>query len=185
MPEQATLLRLAKRGAGSELVGCGRRRGAAPRRAGDRVGGAGEAAQSRDRESRRRPCARATLPRSRDARRRRPRGATAERSEPARRGRTSRPRRARPSWVISAAMNSKKPSSSSASRRSEGVSDDGSASSAGSTARTWTWSLPPKRSTRPSTCTASPSPNRWSRRSTSFHTRASTRPLASASSSAR
>src|SRR6188474_952563 len=32
---------------------------------------------------------------------------------------------------------------------------------------------------------ASPSPKRWSSRSTSFHTRASTRPLASASSSAR
>ena len=45
--------------------------------------------------------------------------------------------------------------------------------------------LPPKRSTRPSTRTASPSPKRWSSRSTSFQTRASTRPLASASSSAR
>ena len=61
----------------------------------------------------------------------------------------------------------------------------GSASSAGSTARTCTWSLPPKRSTRPSTCTASPSSKRRSSRSTSFQTRASTRPLASASSRAR
>ena len=92
---------------------------------------------------------------------------------------------ASPSCAISAARNSKKPSSSSASRRSEGVSEAGSASSAGSTARTCTWSFPPKRSTRPSTRTASPSPKRWSSRSTSFQTRASTRPLASASSSAR
>ena len=41
---------------------------------------------------------------------------------------------ASPGWAISAARNSKNPSSSSASRRSVGVSSDGSASSAGSTA---------------------------------------------------
>ena len=62
--------------------------------------------------------------------------------------------------------NSRKPSSSSASRRSAGVRSAGSLSGAASTARTWTWSLPPKRSTRPRTCTASPSAKRPSSNST-------------------
>ena len=54
-----------------------------------------------------------------------------------------------------------------------------------STARTCTCSLPPNRSTRPSTRTASPSAKRPSSSSTSSQTRASIRPLASTSSSAR
>ena len=51
-------------------------------------------------------------------------------------------------------------------------------SGAASTARTCTWSLPPNRSTRPSTRTASPSSKRPSSSSTSSQIRASMRPLA-------
>ena len=58
-------------------------------------------------------------------------------------------------------------------------------SGAASTARTCTCSRPPNRSTRPSTRTASPSAKRPSRSSTSSQMRASMRPLASTSSSAR
>ena len=185
MAEQASLVRLPERRARPELARCGRRRAGAPRRAGGRGGGADGAAPSRGRASRRRPCARGGRPRSRGARRR----PAAGRERSAFRMSASRTNEsttaARPACEISAARNSKKPSSSSASRRRDGVSADGSASSAASTVRTWTWSLPPKRSTRPSTRTASPSSKRWSSRSTSFQTRASTRPLASTSSSAR
>ena len=89
---------------------------------------------------------------------------------------------ARPGWAISAARNSRNPSSSSASRRSAGASSAGSASE-GSTARTWSWSRPSKRSTRASTRTASPSSKRRSRRSTSSQMRPSILPLGSTSSS--
>ena len=54
---------------------------------------------------------------------------------------------AAPGWASSAAMNSRKPSSSSASRRSRGASPAGSASAA-STERISNWSLSSKRSTR-------------------------------------
>ena len=81
------------------------------------------------------------------------------------------------SW-ISDARNSRNPSSSSASRRSAGASAAGSAS-AGSSARTSSWSRSRNFSTRPRTCTASPSPKRASSSSTSFHTRPEMRPVAS------
>ena len=56
---------------------------------------------------------------------------------------------------------------------------------AASSERISSWSRSRNRSTRPSTCTASPSANRASSRSTSDQTRASIRPLGSTSSSAR
>ena len=74
--------------------------------------------------------------------------------------------------------------SSSGSRRSAGVRLAGSTSVA-SSVRTSSWSRSRKRSTRPSTRTASPSPKRPSSSSTSFQTRASMRPVGSTSSSAR
>ena len=113
-------------------------------------------------------------------------GERAERRSHGRR-RRRRPRRRRrgPGWTISPTRKSRKPSSSSGSRRIAGVSSAGSVSGATSTARTCTWSLPPNRSTRPSTRTASPSAKRPSSSSTSSQTRASIRPLASTSSSAR
>ena len=61
----------------------------------------------------------------------------------------------------------------------------GSTPSAGSSVRTSTCSWSRKRSTRPSTRTASPAANRPSSSSTSFQTRAAMRPLGSTSSSAR
>ena len=87
--------------------------------------------------------------------------------------------------TISAARNSRKPSSSSASRRIAGAKSAGSASGAASSVRTSSWSRSRKCSTRPSTRTASPSAKRPSSSSTSFQTRASIRPLGSTSSSAR
>ena len=56
---------------------------------------------------------------------------------------------------------------------------------AGSSERTSSWRRSPKRSTRPRTRTASPSPKRLSSSSTSFQTRASILPVGSTSSSAR
>ena len=90
-----------------------------------------------------------------------------------------------PGWAISAARNSRKPSSSSLSRRMAGIRLAGSASGAGSSVRTSSWSRSRKRSTRPRTRIESPSAKRPSSSSTSLHTRASMRPLASTSSSAR
>ena len=90
-----------------------------------------------------------------------------------------------PAWAISAARNSRKPSSSSLSRLIAGIRAAGSVSGAGSSVRTSSWSLSRKRSTRPRTRIESPSAKRASRSSTSFQTRASMRPLASTSSSAR
>ena len=87
------------------------------------------------------------------------------------------------SW-ISDVSTSRNPSSSFASRRSAGASAAGSAS-AGSSARTSSWSRSRNFSTRPRTCTASPSPKRASSSSTSFHTRPEMRPVVSPSSSAR
>ena len=102
--------------------GCARRRAGARPRAGGRGGVVDAAARSRGRASRRRPCARAGRPRSRGGRRRRQPEASEAPPDLGRRGRTSSTTAARPSWEISAARNSKKPSSSSASRRSVGVS---------------------------------------------------------------
>src|SRR5205085_6702375 len=85
---------------------------------------------------------------------------------------TKRSTRSRsPRCEISPARNSRKPSSSAASRRSAGASDAGS-SAAASSERTSSWSRSRKRSTRPSTRTASPSPTRPSSSSTSDQTRA-------------
>ena len=103
----------------------------------------------------------------------------------ARRRRSGRRAVARPGCAISPARNSRKPSSSSASRRSAGASAAGSVSAAVSSERTSSWSRSRKRSTRPSTRTASPSAKRASSSSTSCQTRASMRPLGSTSSSAR
>src|SRR3954454_8092303 len=89
------------------------------------------------------------------------------------------------SLLISATRNSRKPSSSSPSRRSAAAIVAGSTSPAGSSVRTSSCSLSRKRSTRPSTRTASPSAKRWSSSSTSFQMRACTRPVLSISSSAR
>ena len=93
-----------------------------------------------------------------------------------RRGRSRRAPRAPspsgPGCEISATRNSRKPASSSASRRIVGVSDAGSTSVA-SSERTSSCSRSRNFSTRPSTRTASPSAKRPSSSSTSFHTRAS------------
>ena len=99
-------------------------------------GAADGAAPSRGRASRRRPSARGGHPRSRGARPRRRRAGSGGPFGCRHRERTSRRPRRGPRCEISAARNSKKPSSSSASRRRVGVSEDGSASSAASTVRT-------------------------------------------------
>ena len=155
--EQPALVGLRGTPGRAELA-CGRRRGAAPPRAAGRRAAAGAAARSRGRASRRRPCARA-------ARRRSawcvsaagsPRSARA-----APRPRRTAPRpRAGPDARSRAARNSRKPSSSSTSRRIAGASSAGSASSAASSDRTSSCSRSRNRSTRPSTRTASPSPKR-------------------------
>ena len=185
MAEQASLLGRAERRAGSELA---RAADVVEERGGEQEVGAEARVELRSLAAERRDADRVLEQPAGVAvvavgagRGKRPQSAAG----PARRGRTSRRRPARPGCVISAARNSRKPSSSSASRRSAASARRDRRPRAASTARTWTWSRPPKRSTRPSTRTASPSPKRGSSSSTSFQTRASIRPLASTSSSAR
>ena len=125
--EQAPLLRLAERGPAAELE---RAADVVQERGGERGGrraGAGAAAPSRGRASRPRRCARAARRRSRGGR---PRPRQAARGTlrgcRRRRGRPRRRPRAR-RCAISPARKSRKPSSSSASRRIVGVSSAGSA----------------------------------------------------------
>ena len=120
MPEQAPFLGLAKSGATSELANAAdvvQERGA-EQEVGPEPGMElrGLAAERRDA----RPCARGDHLRSRGARRRRLREALSSPSGSPR-SRTNEPTtEASPGWAISSARNSKKPSSSSASRRSVG-----------------------------------------------------------------
>ena len=160
----------------------GRRRAGARRRAAGRRAAAGAAARSRGerRDADRvleQPAGVAVVPLG--GRQRAQRRA----SSPSARNRADDA--ARPGCAISAARNSRKPSSSSASRRMRGRERRPGSASAASTERTSSWSRSRNRSTRPSTRTASPSTKRPSSSSTSFQTRASIRPLGSTSSSAR
>src|ERR671937_700598 len=80
-----------------------------------------------------------------------PSGAAGSDRNEARRASSARKRSTvalRPGWAISPARNSRKPSSSSTSRRSAGASAAGSASGTGSSARTSSWRRARDRSTR-------------------------------------
>ena len=111
-----------KRRAAAELDACGRRRARAPPRAAGRRAAADAAAPSRGRASRRRRCARAARRRRSGGRRASPGARAAARGLRVRHA----PDGARsPGWWISATRNSRKPSSSSASRRIAGASAAG------------------------------------------------------------
>ena len=109
---------------------CGRCRAGARRRAAGRHGAAGAAGRARGRSSRRRPCARAARRRSRGARRvppAAPAAAAGSRASP----RIAATVERSPSCEISPARNSRKPSSSSGSRRIAGAKPAGSSSGSG------------------------------------------------------
>ena len=124
--EQAPLLGRTERRPAAELE---RASDVVQERGGERGGrcaGADGAAPSRGRASRRRPCARAALRRSRGDRPRPRPEAPGMRSRTPSSPRMRRRPRASPAWAISPARKSRKPSSSSASRRIVGVSSAGS-----------------------------------------------------------
>ena len=185
MAEQAPLLGQAERRAAGRARPCGRRRGASAA-ASSRSGRSARmelrrlAAERRDADGVLEQAAGVAVVPVRG------RGKLARASGGSRRRRGSgRPSRAGRGAMISAARNSRNPSSSSASRRIAGASAAGVFVRSRLERADSSWSRSRNRSTRPSTRTASPSPNRASSRSTSVQTRASIRPLGSTSSSAR
>ena len=184
VPEQPPFLGLAERRARARARACGRRRGAAPPRAAGRPAGAGAAARSRGRAWRPRRCARGARPRTRGARRRRGRAASRSPARSPRRARTRGTSACEAGVRDLAGEELEEPvelvgvaAERRGRRRRIGLG--------GLDERTCTCSRPPKRSTRPSTRTASPSSKRAVEQVDVAPDPRLDRPLVSTSSSAR